>query len=742
MSSCSSTKNLSEGEYLYVGSKTKVTKKNSEEKFKVDKGSTKVADAYLLLWDLPNGSVFGLPFLRGIPLRLQIYNTFYNEKKEGFSYWIRNNFGEEPVLLSDVDPDIKVQKMVENFEHYGHFGTTASYTLKYRRNKKKVFVNYTVQITPSFHYKTIDFDFTEDQDSIRQILESTFPSVALQVGDEFNLDILKEEKQRIWQTFQENGFYYISESDIIIEADTSIGNRQIDLRFRLNNKLSQVELSKVYIEDIKLFIDSTQMDLKSNEKLFYNRGYLKSSFLNSFLSIKPNTSYSSLKTKQSSSFLSRTRIFTSHTITYEVNPLDSTKLIAKIRLTPAKATKIGVSVNANYITSGYMGPSAELNFSQLNLMGQAQNLNMTLNAFYDFPLGLYSEQISNAFGITYSGTYEAPLSLAFLRQKMRKDVLPKYFVSADLDFIDRQDYFQQIGVNGTVGLSWSATNNDQHKLNLLNVVVSDLRETTPRFDSLLQTNPILGNSLERQLIVSSSYSYTLDKRTGANWPEGFYLNAEIETAGNMLNLINVVINDKPNGSKTAIGLRFVQYARLQYDFRYFHKTGQSSLIAFRTTGGIGLAYGNSDNMPYIRQYYIGGTNSLRPVSARSLGPGRFNQFQSSEVNQVGDLKFETNIEYRFKLFYKFSGALWTDAGNIWLLKEDPNRVGSGVRWGKIFEDSYLTAGAGIRLDLNVLVLRFDYGAMLYIPYFNDGEKWIWKHDKPFLGAAIGLGFPF
>ena len=83
--------------------KTKVTKKNSEEKFKVDKGSTKVADAYLLLWDLPNGSVFGLPFLRGIPLRLQIYNTFYNEKKEGFSYWIRNNFGEEPVLLSDVD---------------------------------------------------------------------------------------------------------------------------------------------------------------------------------------------------------------------------------------------------------------------------------------------------------------------------------------------------------------------------------------------------------------------------------------------------------------------------------------------------------------------------------------------------------------------------------------------------------------------------------------------------------------
>jgi outer membrane protein assembly factor BamA len=221
-----------------------------------------------------------------------------------------------------------------------------------------------------------------------------------------------------------------------------------------------------------------------------------------------------------------------------------------------------------------------------------------------------------------------------------------------------------------------------------------------------------------------------------------YFDAKIETAGNMLNLINVVINDKPNGQKTAVGLRFAQYAQLQYDFRYFHKTGPSSLIAFRTMGAVGFAYGNSDNMPYIKQYYIGGTNSLRPLSARSVGPGRFQQFESGEVNQVGDLKFETNIEYRFKMFYKFSGALWSDAGNIWLLEEDPNREGSGVRWNKLFKDSYLTAGAGIRLDLNFLVLRFDYGALLYVPYFEESKQWIWKHEKPFLGAAIGLGFPF
>ena len=139
LNSCSSTKHLAEEEYLYVGSKTKVQKEDTGEKFKIDKGSTKVTNTYLLVWDLPNGSVFGLPFLRAVPMRLMIHNAFYNERKEGFSYWMRNNFGEEPVLLSDVNPELKVKKIVENFEQFGHFGTTADYTLKYRRNGKKVF---------------------------------------------------------------------------------------------------------------------------------------------------------------------------------------------------------------------------------------------------------------------------------------------------------------------------------------------------------------------------------------------------------------------------------------------------------------------------------------------------------------------------------------------------------------------------------------------------------------------------
>jgi len=147
-------------------------------------------------------------------------------------------------------------------------------------------------------------------------------------------------------------------------------------------------------------------------------------------------------------------------------------------------------------------------------------------------------------------------------------------------------------------------------------------------------------------------------------------------------------------------------------------------------------------MPYIRQFFIGGTNSLRPLNARSVGPGRYLEFEKGEVNQVGDIKLEMNIEYRIRLGSRLNAAIWSDMGNIWLLNEDTKRPNSGIRWNKIIQDSYLTAGVGLRLDLKFIVLRYDYGALLYAPIFTDGYKWIWQNKLPLWGSVIGFGYPF
>lgn len=147
-------------------------------------------------------------------------------------------------------------------------------------------------------------------------------------------------------------------------------------------------------------------------------------------------------------------------------------------------------------------------------------------------------------------------------------------------------------------------------------------------------------------------------------------------------------------------------------------------------------------MPYSRQYYIGGSTSMRPFAARTFGPGTYLEFDQGEVNQVGDIKIESNFEYRFKLSPFLSSAIWADYGNIWLLNEDPARPGSGIDWRSFLSDSYLTSGIGLRVDLNFIMLRADLGIPLYFPIFPKGFRWVWENKVVYIAPSIGFGFPF
>jgi hypothetical protein len=257
---------------------------------------------------------------------------------------------------------------------------------------------------------------------------------------------------------------------------------------------------------------------------------------------------------------------------------------------------------------------------------------------------------------------------------------------------------------------------------------------------LTAENPSLEASLVDQFIIGTSYLFRYDNSSLANKFLGVYFEGKIESDGNLLSLISPV-NDE-TGYKETFGAQFSQLVQLSYDFRAYLRLGANNQLAFRHIGGIGSVYGNSDQMPYIKQYFIGGSNSLRPINARSVGPGRYIELNEGEVNQVGDMKLEWNLEYRIKLGPRLSTAIFADAGNIWLLEPDPSRPLGEIRWNKIFEDSYLTAGVGLRLDVEVLIIRFDYGAVLYSPIFIDGYKWIWENKLPLYGAVIGFGLPF
>jgi hypothetical protein len=523
-------------------------------------------------------------------------------------------------------------------------------------------------------------------------------------------------------------------------ADTSVGERKIDIRIGLDEDLPVNFLKKQFIISRSLTIDSTHQKLNADKYYRFPTGKFKKKLLDSLLLVRTDDQYSFTKVKTSIRNIGELGYFTNPLISFSVIAEDSLKLQSKVSLSTADATTFGFNAKANYKNIGYIGPSVGVSFNQLNLFGGAENLNVDVDAYYDLPIGVFKERISRSSGISVNSTLSAPLTHPPFRFITQKYSLPKKFISLRLELNDRKDYFNLSSWNAATGITWKSRPNITHKFSILDATFSNITNPTPKFDSLTAENPSLEASLVDQFIIGTSYLFRYDNSSLANKFLGTYFEGKIESDGNLLSLISPV-NDE-TGYKETFGAQFSQLVQLSYDFRAYLRLGANNQLAFRHIGGIGSVYGNSDQMPYIKQYFIGGSNSLRPINARSVGPGRYIELNEGEVNQVGDMKLEWNLEYRIKLGPRLSTAIFADAGNIWLLEPDPSRPLGEIRWNKIFEDSYLTAGVGLRLDVEVLIIRFDYGAVLYSPIFIDGYKWIWENKLPLYGAVIGFGLPF
>src|SRR5690554_5223484 len=202
--------------------------------------------------------------------------------------------------------------------------------------------------------------------------------------------------------------------------------------------------------------------------------------------------------------------------------------------------------------------------------------------------------------------------------------------------------------------------------------------------------------VEQQLIFGPVYSYTF---TNTMLPKKhtFYYKGTLDLSANLTGLLSGadVKNDK---QKTVLGVAFSQYAKMEHDFRYYLKLDEKSQIAARFIGGLAYPYGNSEHMPFSKQFFVGGSNSIRAFRARTLGPGSYDprteERSSYFHDQAGDIKLEANVEYRANIVSFLNVGLFVDAGNVWLFNEEESRPG-----GKISKDflSEIAVGAGIGL---------------------------------------------
>jgi outer membrane protein assembly factor BamA len=405
-----------------------------------------------------------------------------------------------------------------------------------------------------------------------------------------------------------------------------------------------------------------------------------------------------------------------------------------------------------------MGPEINLSYRDRNLLGGAEFFSTSLNTSFETQISK-AENAGNSYKLGINHSLSVPRFL-FPFIDLNKYLSPKYTAKtnfkAGYEFYYRTKYFQLNTFDFLYGYSWRESTTKSHELKLLNLMYSHLSQTTKAFQEILKTNQLIRQSFGEELIFSLIYTFTYNNQLYNDKKVNSYLTLNPELAGNVLSLYNIIFKgEKPKTHAPAeiLGVKYSQYARINADYRLYLKTSEKNEVVTRLMAGIGKAYGNSEVLPYNKQFFAGGASDIRAFRSHSIGPGSYKPSDSignTYFEHVGDIKLEANLEYRFDIVKIFKGALFIDAGNVWLLDKNENKPGGEFHWNKFTDQLAAGTGIGLRLDASVLVARLDLGFPLRKPWLPENQRWVFneigfasrKWHKNNLVLNIAIGYPF
>lgn len=405
-----------------------------------------------------------------------------------------------------------------------------------------------------------------------------------------------------------------------------------------------------------------------------------------------------------------------------------------------------IEVNVSSKSNSYLGPGLVLGLTHNNIFGGAEKLNLQFTGAYEWQTGKGSNRSlfnSYEFGLTASLAFPRLLAPKFIRR--RKSELNWTTISLNADILNRPHYFKMAQFNTGISFEWKTTRNVMHQFTPFKLTYTKLMKTTHEFDSIMAQNPAVAQSFMSQFIPQLSYTYTLDKFLERERINGINFTFTITEAGNLFDGIYRLCGVK--GEKTLFGTPFSQFIKGQAQLVYSRRLmrGSDQWLVSRVLIGAEHAYGNSKQVPYAEQFYIGGANSIRAFTVRSIGPGSYRppaDLENGYFDQTGTFKLELNTEYRFPIISVLHGAVFLDAGNIWLLKNDPLRPGGQLQARTFLRDIALGTGVGLRVDIGMLVLRGDLGYGLHDPAGNGTGHYFNIAFKKAFAFHLAIGYPF
>jgi outer membrane protein assembly factor BamA len=701
---------------------------------------------------------------------LWLYNLSSRKKSES---WLKK-IGEPPEIYDPALTDISEERLEQYLNNKGYFRAKVSSDLNFKEKSRKANLKYTINTGEQYKIKEINYHIGDS--ILRSLFFKDSTNLLLTAGTPFDFNLLEEQRQDIVELYKNEGIYYFSQDDVSYLADTTKFDKSVvlDLFIGDGRNDSTKEFSRYYINrfNVSVLPGSSSFTTRHNfEDTFSDTVYREdiTIFRNSEVKFRPNLFEDLIQMESGSLYrlddakntfdaFNRLRQFRFIDIQFDEIKADrDTHLLdCFIRLAPMSKQSVSLDIEGTN-TSGNLGVAGNINYRHRNLFWGAELLQLNFKGAMERQQRVVEDVPeyfnTREFGVESNLTVPKLLGPGTILNVF-DDFLPKTVFTLGYNFQRRPEYTRTIS-NLKIGYDWMTSRFLKHTWNLIDFNMVNLYRFDPEFIDFIK-DLYIKSSFTDHLIFAMNYSL-IHNTQKLNIKQNYsYLRFNVETAGNLLNMLSSMTNRPKVRSADTLGVqtssyyqifntRFAQYLKSDLEFRYGYIINKYTALMGRAFLGIGLPYGNFDVLPFEKKYFTGGANGIRAWQVRSLGPGTYRAPPDAYPNQSSDIKLEANIEYRFNLIGFLEGAFFLDAGNIWAINKKDNRPGAQFRFGEFYKQLALGTGTGFRFDFNYFIFRLDIGMKLRDPSQESGHGWIIGNrslTSDDFNLSFAIGYPF
>lgn len=786
---CSPTKHISKDGYLLSKNKIILNSNNSN----ISKSSIRP-----LIKQDPNNKFLG------VKIGMYIYSISRNVADSNCNFFEKYLFravGDRPVELSEDISHLSCKNIKTYLNSHGCFSVSVKDSISRLRRpylpwtfyKRRVVENYIINIP---NRAIIDsFIITVKDTSLQKTISQLTKNLPIKKGDYYNEDILSNIRNDIASNLRDNGYYSFTNKYIFFEVDTSKGIEKTNINMVIDNptitigdsvvasRFKPYKINKIYIDPNYIPITSSDYLPAIDTMLYYHKQkhnlavtplyfihnttkpIIKEKPIMRCILVQKDNIFSSKIAKNTYDALFQLRNFKYIDISYTELPpwdKDTLDLACFVRLSMNKPINLSSSFEFNYsasnngvneANSSNFGVEGNLSFENKNIFHGAEIFTTNVKLASEISSNIFKKDntkngwdIFNAFEAGIDFSLELPRFLApFSTKFYSMEFHPHTSIKAGYN-IQKRSYYDRSIFNLNYGYSWQKTEKKVYYFTPAEINYVKINITDQNYSDLInRMDKRIQYQMSNHLVMAMRYSYIFNGQNIKTKTDFNYFSFNSEIAGNVLDAYSNLFNQSKNtdGNYTLFNIPFSQYARTDLNYIHYNYKGQNSTLVYRVFGGIGVAYGNAQALPYEKSFFGGGANNLRAWQMRGLGPGHSKVASNMKYDRAGDIAFGANIEYRFPIAGFLEGATFLDFGNIWTLKNEKGLEGGQFKFDSFYKEIATGAGFGLRINAKFIIIRFDFAAKVWDPAQDLEDRFVLNNTSlSDIMIQFGIGYPF